>query len=63
MRNKAKKLGKNPNKWFFNVEDVTRRYTSSEPVNYVANIMKYYLAFKSVIEAEGARMEVAEKVR
>ena len=63
MRNKAKKLGKNPNKWFLNVEYVTRRYTSSEPVNYVANIMKYYLAFKSVIEAEGARMEAAEKVR
>ncbi|MEA1889657.1 MAG: lytic transglycosylase F [Pseudomonadota bacterium] len=63
MRNKAKKLGKNPNKWFSNVEDVTRRYTSSEPVNYVANIMKYYLAFKSVIEAEGARMKAAGKVK
>jgi len=63
MRNKAKKLGKNPNKWFFNVENVTRRYASSEPVNYVANIMKYYLAFKSVIEAEGARMKATEKVK
>jgi len=63
MRNKAKKLGKNPNKWFLNVEYVTRRYTSNEPVNYVANIMKYYLAFKSVIEAEEARMKAAEKVR
>ncbi len=63
MRNKAKSLGKDPNKWFFNVENVTRRYTSSEPVNYVANIMKYYLAFKSVIDAEQARAEAKEKIK
>ncbi|GBE06975.1 membrane-bound lytic murein transglycosylase F precursor [bacterium BMS3Bbin11] len=63
MRNKAKKLGKNPNKWFFNVENVTRRYASSEPVEYVANIMKYYLAFKSVIEAAGAKRKAEEKVK
>ena len=63
MRNKAKKLGKNPNKWFFNVEYVTRRYASSEPVNYVANIMKYYLTFKSTIEAEGARIKATEKLQ
>ena len=63
MRNKAKKLGKNPNKWFFNVEYVTRRYASSEPVNYVANIMKYYLTFKSTIEAEGERIKATEKLQ
>ena len=63
MRNKAKKLGKDPNKWFFNVEYVTRRYASNEPVNYVANIMKYYLTYKSVIELESARMKATEKVK
>ena len=63
MRNKAKSLGKNPNKWFHNVEYVTRRYASSEPVNYVANIMKYYLAFKSTIKAEGARLKATEKIK
>ena len=63
MRNKAKKLGKNPNKWFYNVEHATRRFASSEPVNYVANIMKYYLAFKSTIEAEEARMKATEKLQ
>ena len=63
MRNKAKNLGKDPNKWFFNVEYVTRKYASNEPVNYVANIMKYYLAYKSVIEREEARMKATEKAR
>jgi membrane-bound lytic murein transglycosylase MltF len=63
MRNKAKNLGKDPNKWFFNVEYVTRKYASNEPVNYVANIMKYYLAYKSVIERERARMKATEKAR
>ncbi len=62
MRNKAKLLGKDPYKWFFSVEEVTRRYSSSEPVNYVANIMKYYVAFKSVIAAEEARAKAAGKV-
>ena len=32
MRKKAKQLGKDPNKWFFNVEYATRRFASSEPV-------------------------------
>jgi len=63
MRNKAKKVGKDPNKWFFNVEYVTRRYASSQPVDYVANIMKYYLAFKSTIDAETARMKATEKLK
>jgi membrane-bound lytic murein transglycosylase MltF len=63
MRNKAKSLGKDPNKWFYNVEYVTRRYASSEPVNYVANIMKYYITFKSTIKSEGARLKATEKLK
>ena len=63
MRKKAKTLGLDPNKWFFNVENATRRFTSKEPVNYVANIMKYHLAFKSIIEAEDARMQATEKLK
>lgn len=63
MRSKAKLLGKDPNKWFFSVEEVTRRYSSSEPVNYVANIMKYYVTFKSVIAAAEARTKAAGKVK
>ena len=63
MRSKTKLLGKDPDKWFFNVEGVTRRYASSEPVNYVANIMKYYLAFKSAIEVEEARMRATQGVK
>jgi membrane-bound lytic murein transglycosylase MltF len=63
MRKKAKQLGKNPNKWFFNVEYATRRFASSEPVHYVANIMKYYLTFKSIIEVEESRTKATEKLQ
>lgn len=63
MRNKAKSLGKDPNKWFFNVEYVTRRYASSEPVNYVANIMKYYITFKSTIKSEAARLKATQSAK
>jgi membrane-bound lytic murein transglycosylase MltF len=62
MRNKAKSLGKDPNKWFFNVENVTRQYASSEPVTYVANIMKYFVAFKSALAVGETRLEAAEKI-
>jgi len=63
MRNRAKLLGKDPNKWFFSVEQVTRQYSSSEPVDYVAHIMKYYVAFKSLIAAEEARKNAAEMIK
>ena len=63
MRNKAKKLGKDPNRWFFNVENITRKYASSEPVIYVANIMKYYLAFRSALDVADSRVRAADKLK
>jgi membrane-bound lytic murein transglycosylase MltF len=63
MRGKAKQLGLDPNRWFFNVEHATRRFASKEPVDYVANIIKYQIAFKSVIETEKARSKAASKAQ
>jgi membrane-bound lytic murein transglycosylase MltF len=45
LREAAKKEGYDPNVWFDNVEIVTARKVGREPVQYVANIYKYYLAY------------------
>ena len=48
MRNLAKKKGYNPNIWFKNVEIITRKYVSKEPVTYVANINRYFVIYKQL---------------
>jgi membrane-bound lytic murein transglycosylase MltF len=48
LRHKAKKAGLDPNVWFDNVEVVTARAIGSEPVRYVGNIAKYYVAYKMI---------------
>ncbi len=47
LRRKAAGMGLDPNKWFFNVERVALRETGWETVQYVADIYKYYIAYKS----------------
>ncbi len=47
LRQKAGEMGLDPNKWFFNVEKVALRETGWETVQYVANVYKYYIAYKS----------------
>jgi membrane-bound lytic murein transglycosylase MltF len=60
LRNKAKKLGYDPNVWFDNVELVAARDIGPEPVQYVANIYKYYLAYRYSVQ-QMARREAARK--
>lgn len=55
LREEAKEMGLDENKWFNNVEIVVARRVGSETTQYVANIYKYYLAYKMLTEAEGAR--------
>ncbi|MCB1853737.1 MAG: transglycosylase SLT domain-containing protein, partial [Halieaceae bacterium] len=59
LRNKAARLGYDPNVWFDNVELVAARDIGREPVTYVANIVKYYTAYSHAIasldERESAR--------
>ena len=52
MRRLAKERGLNPNRWFHNVELVTLEKVGEEPVKYVANIHKYYTAYKLSGELE-----------
>ena len=63
MRKKTKQAGLDPNVWFNNVEQITRKHVGSEPVNYVANIIKYYIAFKSTLDTATQRIEATEKLR
>jgi len=48
LRKKAKQMGLDPNKWRGHVEVVAAREIGRETVTYVANILKYYLAYRLV---------------
>jgi membrane-bound lytic murein transglycosylase MltF len=46
LRDKAAQQGYNPNEWFDNVEVVAAKEVGQETVQYVANILKYYIAYR-----------------
>jgi membrane-bound lytic murein transglycosylase MltF len=46
LRKQAAEQGYDPNVWFDNVEMVVGREVGSEPVKYVSNIFKYYVAYR-----------------
>lgn len=50
LRPQAAKQGLNPNQWFQNVELVAAKKIGREPVQYVGNILKYYVAYRRIIE-------------
>jgi membrane-bound lytic murein transglycosylase MltF len=56
LRRKAEQMGLDPNKWRGHVEVVAAREIGRETVTYVANILKYYLAYRMV---EQRRLERA----
>jgi membrane-bound lytic murein transglycosylase MltF len=46
IRKEAVKRGFNPDKWFFNVENIASEIIGRETVDYVANINKYFVAYQ-----------------
>ncbi|MBW2235361.1 MAG: transglycosylase SLT domain-containing protein, partial [Deltaproteobacteria bacterium] len=46
LRGVAAQRGLDPNRWFENVEVVVAEQVGSEPIRYVSNIYKYYVAYK-----------------
>jgi len=60
MRNKAERLGYDRNVWFDNVEMIAAKDIGAETVQYVANIYKYYVAYRLTAEQELKR-EAARK--
>ncbi len=50
MRSQAEKMGLDSNIWFGNVELAAAKIVGREPVRYVRNILKYYIAYALVRE-------------
>jgi len=51
LRNRAKAMKLDPNKWFRNVERAALQMNYQETVRYVSNIHKYYIAYKLAFES------------
>jgi len=52
IRQKTAEMGLDPNVWFYNAEIAAAKIIGRETVQYVANIYKYYVAYKLVHEKE-----------
>lgn len=63
---KARRLARHrrldPNTWFHNVEHTMGDAVGVQPVQYVANISKYYLAYKLVEEQRLRREEAMDRI-
>ncbi|WP_415406844.1 transglycosylase SLT domain-containing protein [Sulfurovum sp. CS9] len=62
LRKAAKERGLNPNVWFNHVEILAAEKIGSETVTYVANIFKYYVAYKLIEERKKKKDEVKESL-
>jgi membrane-bound lytic murein transglycosylase MltF len=58
LRSKATQMGLDPNKWRGHVEVVAAREIGRETVTYVANILKYYLAYRLTEQRRLERSQV-----
>ena len=59
LRQKAVAMDLDSNRWFYNVEIVAAREIGRETVQYVSNIYKYYIAYRSVF----SQLEKKEQLR
>jgi membrane-bound lytic murein transglycosylase MltF len=55
LRRQAEAEKLDPNVWFNNVERVAAARIGQEPVRYVRNIYKYYVAYKLIDDADAAK--------
>jgi len=63
LRTEAAKQGLNPNVWRNNVELIAARRIGAETVTYVANIYKYYVAYRLVQRQQEEREKEIERLR
>jgi membrane-bound lytic murein transglycosylase MltF len=63
LRKEAAKRGLDPNVWFHNVEYVAAQKIGQETVTYVANIYKYYIAYRLIMESQQARKDAVDKFK
>ena len=62
-RDLAEKMGYDRNKWFGNVEVATAKVVGRETTQYVANIYKYYLAYRMAASTQTRKNEAIKKAR
>ena len=58
LREMAEEQGYNPNIWFDNVEVIASKVIGAETVQYVANILKYYVAYSLTVQRRLEREQV-----
>jgi len=58
-RSRAAEMGLDPNVWFDNVEIATALVAGQEPVRYVANVYRYYVAYRMARFASEHRRRAA----
>jgi membrane-bound lytic murein transglycosylase MltF len=63
LRQEAEQRGLNPNIWFGNVEQIASERIGRETVTYVANIFKYYVAYRLVLEETERRQAAKAAVK
>lgn len=62
LREKAEQKGYDPNIWFDNVEIIAAQEIGRETVQYVANILKYYVAYRLSVQQELDRKAAREAI-
>jgi membrane-bound lytic murein transglycosylase MltF len=63
LRRKAAEAGLDPDLWFGQVERLAAREIGRETVRYVANIFKYYYAYRLLADSEAARQRARGAIR
>ena len=61
LRGKAAEQGYDPNIWFENVDVITAKDIGRETVQYVSNILKYYVGYRLSVEQQVSRAEERKK--
>lgn len=61
LRGKATEQGYDPNIWFDNVEVIAAQDIGRETVQYVSNILKYYVGYRLSVEQQLRRSEERKK--
>ncbi len=63
LRRQAAKAGLNPDRWFNHVEYMALRQVGREPVRYVGNINKYYVAYRLLFDLSAKHQEAVERIQ
>jgi membrane-bound lytic murein transglycosylase MltF len=63
LRKEAARRGLDPNRWFHNVELVAADKIGPETVTYVANIYKYYTAYKLLEQQDAERAKARDALQ